>query len=102
MTATIDDLLSAFCDEIDQTRLRYSPFIQRAEAGGYPQLAKLFRAVIASETVRGKHIRTGMAHHARDELDFYVCPHCGLIFIPEAPEKCPVDDTPGAQFEQIS
>lgn len=102
MATTIDDLLSAFFDELQQTSCRYSPFIKRAEEEGHPQLAKLFRAVVASETARGKLFRTGIASHARETHDYYVCPHCGLVFIPDAPDKCPVDDTLGTQFERIS
>jgi rubrerythrin len=99
---TIEELLSAFFSEMQQTRSRYSPFIQRAEEQGHPQLAKLFRAVIASETARGNLFQTGMASHASDTRDYYVCPHCGLVFIQDAPDQCPVDDTSGAQFERIS
>lgn len=87
---------------MQQTSDRYSSFIKRAEEAGQPQLAKLFRAVVASEIARGKLFRIGMASHASDPPAYYVCPHCGLIFIPEAPAKCPVDDTLGAQFERIS
>jgi rubrerythrin len=99
---TIDKLLSAFFNEMQGTHARYFAFIQRAEDEGQPQLAKLFRAVVASETARGKLFQTGMASHARDDLDFYICPHCGLIFSQEAPDQCPVDETPGDQFERIN
>ena len=101
MPATIDDLLSGFFDELQQTSNRYSSFVKQAEEAGQPQLAKLFRAVVASEMARGTLFRTGMASHANETQAYYVCPHCGLIFVPEAPDKCPVDDTLGAQFERI-
>ncbi len=102
MSATFDDLLSAFCDEVQQTAHRYTPYIKKAEEGGYPRLAKLFRAIAASEAVRGERFRCGMAHHANEAHDYYVCPHCGLVFIPEAPDKCPVDETLGTLFAKIS
>jgi rubrerythrin len=102
MSASVDTLLSAFIDEMGQTNDRYTPFIQKAEKGGYPFLAKLFRAVIASEVARINLFRNTMANHAGEAHDYYVCPHCGLVFVPDAPEKCPVDETPGTQFEIIS
>ncbi len=101
MSATIDDLLSDFADELLKTSQRYIPFVKKAEDEGYPQLAKFFRAIVASEAAREERFRCGMAHHAREAQDYYVCPHCGLVFIPEAPDKCPVDDTLGSQFERI-
>ena len=102
MPATIDELLSAFSDELQQTSQRYAAFIQKAEELGYPQLSKFFRAIVTSEANRARLYRTGMDSHAREAAEYYVCPHCGLVMIPEAPEKCPVDETPGAQFERIS
>jgi rubrerythrin len=102
MPPAIDDLLSAFFDEMQQTCNRYSPFIQKAEQAGQPQLAKLFRAVVASEVARGKLLRIGIAAHAGETQDCDVCPHCGTVFVPEAPDKCPMDDTPGTRFERIN
>lgn len=110
MPSTIDDLLTAFFNELQQTSERYSPFIKQAEEAGQPQLAKLYRAVVTSEIARGKLFRTGLASHAsraNEPPAYFVCPQCGLIMIPEAPDeypvdKCPVDETPGNQFEKIS
>jgi rubrerythrin len=102
MTATVEELLSAFFSEMQKTLSRYTSFIPRAEVEGHPQLAKLFRAVVASETARGNLFQIGMASHASDTRDYYVCPHCGLVFTQEAPDQCPVDDTSAAQFEKIS
>jgi rubrerythrin len=102
MVASVNILLSAFIDEMGQTNRRYVPFIQKAEKEGYPYLAKLFRAVIASEEARTNLFRTTMANHAGEAHDYYICPHCGLVFVPDAPDKCPVDETLGIQFEKIS
>lgn len=101
MSLTIDNLLSDFADELQKTNQRYSSFVKLAENGGFPQLAKYFRAIVTSETAREERFRCGMAHHARDEHDYYVCPHCGLVYLGEAPNQCPVDDTLGSQFERI-
>jgi rubrerythrin len=105
MPATIDDLLSVFFDELQQTSNRYSSLVRQAEEAGQPQLAKLFRAIVASELARGRLFRSRLASYASHVYEtqaYYVCPDCGLIFVPEAPDKCPVDDMLGAQFERIS
>jgi rubrerythrin len=57
MTKTVDDLKSAFAGE-SQANRKYTAFAKKAEADGYPQLARLFRAVAAAETVHAlSHFR---------------------------------------------
>jgi len=48
--ATMDNLQEAFAGE-SQANLKYLAFAKRAEADGYPQVAKLFRAAAEAETV---------------------------------------------------
>ncbi len=102
MPSTVGDLLSSFIKEMDRANQSYTHFVQKAESAGYPFLAKLFRAVIASEQARRNLFSNTMANHAEESHDYYVCPHCGLVFVPDAPDKCPVDETPGVQFIKIS
>ncbi len=100
MSTTLDGLLTDFFDEL-QTSRRCVPFVQKAEEAGFPNVAKMFRAISVSEAIREKLMRKGIVNHANDTFDYFICPHCGLMFGREAPEKCPVDDIPGAQFERI-
>ena len=102
MTATIDKLLADFAEELHQVNSRYIRFVKIAEEEGVSQLAKFFRAMAASDTARSKLILSGMNAHAEDNPDFFVCPHCGLVFMLNAPDKCPVDETLGTLFEKIS
>ena len=102
MSVTAENLLAEFADELQQTNDRYTQFIKIAEEAGLVQLAKFFRAIVASETVRSKLILDGLDSHSEENPDFFVCPHCGLIFMLGAPEKCPVDETLGSEFEKIS
>ncbi len=97
---TIDALLDDFFQE-RQPRGSLEPFVERAKAAGEPQLAKIMRAVIASDGYRDALMRKGMPFHAHTGEDFYVCPHCGLVYDSEAPDRCVVDETPAAQFEHI-
>ena len=58
MTKTQDNLRDAFAGE-SQANRRYLAFAKQAELEGYPQVAKLFRAAAASETVHAlSHLRT--------------------------------------------
>jgi rubrerythrin len=57
MTKTHDNLMSAFAGE-SQANQRYLAFAKKADQEGYPQIARLFRAVAAAESVHaGNHLR---------------------------------------------
>lgn len=71
MSPTVDDLLSTFFAELQQTADRYSPFIQQAETTGQPQLARLFRAVVyhAGELNQVLSICRGEAWEEGEEVE---------------------------------
>lgn len=48
--ATLDNLAAAFAGE-SQANRKYLAFAKKADEEGYPQIAKLFRAAAAAETV---------------------------------------------------
>lgn len=55
--ATQENLEAAFAGE-SQANRKYLAFAKKAEADGYPQIAKLFRAAAAAETVHAhSHLR---------------------------------------------
>jgi rubrerythrin len=57
MSKTIDDLKAAFSGE-SQANRRYLVFAKKAEDEGLPQVARLFRAVAAAESVHAQnHLR---------------------------------------------
>lgn len=57
MSKTVDDLKAAFAGE-SQANRRYLAFAKKAEEEGHHQVAKLFRAVAAAETVHAhNHLR---------------------------------------------
>jgi rubrerythrin len=101
MSSSVEELVAKCFDEM-QVIQHYQSYAQKAEDEGYPQVAKLFRAVGLSETAREKLFRQGIANHAAETYNYFVCPHCGLIFSAEAPDKCPADETYGAQFTLVS
>ncbi len=57
MSKSTDDLKAAFAGE-SQANRRYLAFAKKAEEQGLPQIAKLFRAIAAAETVHAlNHLR---------------------------------------------
>ena len=57
MSNTVENLKAAFAGE-SQANRKYLVFAKQAEKDGYPQIAKLFRAVAAAETVHAhNHFR---------------------------------------------
>lgn len=50
MSKSVENLKAAFAGE-SQANRKYLAFAKKAEAEGYPQIAKLFRAAAAAETV---------------------------------------------------
>ncbi len=57
MTKTVDDLKAAFAGE-SQANRKYLAYAKKADADGYPQVARLFRAAAAAETVHAhNHFR---------------------------------------------
>ena len=100
MSTTVEELISACFDEL-QLSQRFVPYVQRSEEAGFPQLAKLFRALVASETARETLLRKGLIDHSAHTDNYFVCPQCGLVFHFDHPDQCPVDQTPGATFIAI-
>ena len=61
-----DNLMAAFAGE-SQANRKYLAFAKRAAADGFPQIAKLFRAAAAAETVHAlAHFRVG--GHVKDTV----------------------------------
>lgn len=57
MSNTMDDLKAAFAGE-SQANRKYLAFAAKADQDGYPQIAKLFRAVAEAETIHAHtHLR---------------------------------------------
>jgi rubrerythrin len=64
--ATEDNLMAAFAGE-SQANRKYLAFAKKAEADGFKQIAKLFRAAAAAETVHAlAHFR--VAGHVKDTV----------------------------------
>ena len=70
MTKSIDDLKAGFAGE-SQANRKYTAFARKADAEGYSQVARLFRAAAAAETVHAlNHFRVlGGVKTTRENLE---------------------------------
>ncbi len=97
MSISVEELVSGCFDDLKLSE-RFVPYVQKAEEAGYPNLAKLFRAMVASETAREALMRKGVVNHSDETCAYHVCPQCGLIYHAGCPPECLVDKTPGKDF----
>jgi rubrerythrin len=65
--ATMDNLAAAFAGE-SQANRKYLAFAKKADEEGYPQIAKLFRAAAAAETVHA-HAHLRVMNGVKDTAD---------------------------------
>ncbi len=104
MSAPIDELVTALDAEAQAHHGRYMELAARAGDMGYPQAAKLLRAIVSAETAR-----LGLYRHSLTELgssaatyDYCICPKCGLAMTEAPPNQCPLCQTPGTSFDRIT
>jgi len=69
MSKSVDFLMEAFAGE-SQANRRYLAFAKKADAEGHPQIARMFRAAAAAETVHAhSHLRAaGGVHDTAENL----------------------------------
>lgn len=69
MAKTLDDLMAAFAGE-SQANRRYLAYAKKADDEGFPQVARLFRAVAHGETIHAlSHLRVaGMVKSTAENL----------------------------------
>lgn len=67
MSETYKNLAEAFAGE-SQANRKYLAFAEKADAEGYPQIARLFRAVAHAETIHAhNHLRAMAGIHSTEE-----------------------------------
>ena len=87
MSTTEQNLAEAFAGE-SQANRKYLAFAKQAERDGYPQVARLFRAAAAAETVHAHaHLRAmGGIRSTKENLEE------GMDFCLEIAERTPYPD----------
>ncbi|MBQ6450213.1 rubrerythrin family protein [bacterium] len=103
---TPENLEAAAAGENYEWTDMYEGFAKTAEAEGFPELARKFRAVAAIEKHHEQRYRQLLANiqkgevFKRGDIKIWECRNCGHIVVGlEAPEVCPVCNHPQAFFE---
>jgi rubrerythrin len=101
---TEENLKEAFGGETYEFESMYPPMMETATAEANKQAFRTFR--MANEVEK---IHAGMYQEALELLSsemetygYYVCPVCGYLHARCAPDRCPVCNNPGKNFELIS
>ena len=104
--STAENLAAAADGENYEWTDMYEGFAKTAEAEGFPELAKKFRAVGAIEKHHEERYRALLKNvemqevFAKSEVKVWECRNCGHIVVgTSAPEVCPVCDHPQSYFE---
>jgi rubrerythrin len=102
--STAENLNAAEAGEHYEVVSMYPPFIADAESEGDRKAATSMKYALEAEKVHEVLYREAAASLGKsvEEFDYYVCPVCGYTHPRNAPDKCPVCNTPGSKFTRIS
>ena len=103
---TLDNLKAAAAGENEEWTVLYSGFAEVADAEGFPEVARIFRAVADVEKCHetrylklAKNIKEGKVFK-KDAKVKWKCRNCGHIHEGDsAPDKCPACNHPQEHFE---
>jgi len=103
--STEENLKTAIAGEHYEAVSMYPPFLQDALAEGNKKAATSFEYAWKVEQVHEALYSEALQTLKQPEdeaIDYYVCPVCGYTHPRNAPDRCPVCNTPGSRFEKIS
>ncbi len=103
--STRDNLMAGAIGEHYEFTRMYPPFIEQAEIENNERARISFEYANEVEQVHHKHFEEAIkafdvGQQLRDE-PYFVCPVCGNTVTGEAPERCPICDTPRSQFKWV-
>jgi rubrerythrin len=102
---TKENLQTAIDGEGEEFREMYPEFVEEAADEGNRQAEVSFRYAMAVEEIHHElYTKAAEALKNGDDLperSYYVCPVCGNTVEDEAPDKCPICNTPGDRFVEI-
>ncbi len=97
-------LAGATGEHYEFTRM-YPPFIEQAEVENNKKAQRSFEYANAVEQIHHGYFEKALkALEAGQQLKdepYFVCPVCGNTVAGEAPEKCPICDTPASRFKRV-
>lgn len=106
---TAQNLEAAAAGEHDEWTDMYAKFADEADAEGFTEIARQFRAVAAIEK-RHEERYLALLKNIKEERVFqrgekkmWICRNCGHVYFGlNAPEKCPTCNHPKAYFEILA
>lgn len=103
---TAENLAASAAGENHEHSVMYPSFAATAEAEGFPEIARVFRAIAVAEKGHENRFRALLANlqgnrvFARDRKVVWRCRNCGYLHEGEAaPETCPACAHPRSFFE---
>ena len=108
ITTTADHLKASAAGEYEEWSDMYPSFAAVAEQEGFPEIARVMKAIARAEKGHEDRYKKLLAHleaqdvFAREEVIEWQCRNCGYIHTgKEAPGECPACAHPQAYFEPI-
>ncbi|HNX15458.1 MAG TPA: rubrerythrin family protein [Oscillospiraceae bacterium] len=102
---TEENLEACIKGENYETTLMYPKFAQTAEDEKYTAATDAFDEIGKAEAVHEqlyKEMLTNLEKTGgvKEAATYYVCPVCGNVTEGEAPDRCPICDTPGSKWAE--
>jgi len=101
---TKENLALAMASESYEKDVMYDGFIEQARKEKDRAAEKVFRFAVAAEPTHQamfKQALDDIEGYRGDNVQFLVCPGCGMTFRSTSKEACPTCSTPKERFEQI-
>ncbi len=101
--ATNENVQEAIAGETHEFKKMYPEMIEKAKAEGLKQAEISFSYANQVEKIHAALYENALANLGKNKAaDYYVCPVCGNTVENNAPDKCPICNTPGAKFIKIA
>jgi rubrerythrin len=99
---TTENLKDAIEGEIDEFEAMYPDFIKEAESEGNKNAVWTFDVANQVEEIHaGLYKKALEALGSNEDVDYYVCGHCGNTVENEAPDVCPICGALKSEFMKI-
>jgi rubrerythrin len=100
--STVENLQAAVGGETFEVESMYPPMVEEAKAEDNKAALKSFEYALAVEKVHAELFKKAAAELDKMEVkEIHVCKICGYTVEGEAPDKCPVCNSPKTAFNKI-
>lgn len=100
--STSENLKAAISGEEEEFEAMYPDFIKEAESDGNKSAVWTFDVANKVEEIHAElYTKALEALGDNEEVDYYVCGHCGNTVENEAPDVCPICGAPKSEFMKM-